>query len=116
MGVALLQAGGGDADKFAVRAQLFDIVCAAVFAGILGIVGAKLLFVLTSIDYIIEYKIPFTEIVKNGFVFYGGLLGGVFGLWLYCKIYKLPLKCFTDVFAVSIPLGHAVGRIGCFLS
>ena len=93
-----------------------DVLCAAVFAGIFGILGAKLLSIITSIDYILEYKIPFLDVMKNGFVFYGGLIGGFLGLWLYCKIYKLPLKNFADIFAVSVPLGHAFGRIGCFLS
>ncbi len=94
----------------------FDILCASVFAGIMGIIGAKLLSILTTMNYIIEYKIPFIEIIKNGFVFYGGLLGGTLGLLLYCKIFKLPFIDFADVFAVSVPLGHAVGRVGCFIS
>lgn len=98
------------------KLNTFDVLCAAVFAGIFGILGAKLLSVITSMDYIIEYKIPFINVIKNGFVFYGGLIGGFLGLLLFCKIYKLPLIDFADVFAVSVPLGHAFGRIGCFIS
>lgn len=96
--------------------EKFDILCAAVFAGIFGIVSAKLFSVITSINYILDYQVPFIDVIKNGFVFYGGLVGGFLGLLLYCKIYKLPLTDFTDVFAVSVPLGHAFGRIGCFIS
>ena len=56
-----------------------EIACSAVFAGVGGILGAKLLSVLTSINYIIEYHISFLDVVRNGFVFYGGLIGGALG-------------------------------------
>lgn len=88
----------------------------AVFACVGGIVGAKLLSILTSIPIIIAYNLSFMDIIKNGFVFYGGLLGGIFGLYIYLKIYKCKKIEFLDTFAVSVPLGHALGRLGCFFS
>ena len=93
-----------------------DAVYAACFGGMGGILGAKLLSILTSINYIIEYNLSFMDVMRNGFVFYGGLIGGFLGILLYCKIYKLSCADFFDIFAVSVPLGHAFGRVGCFLS
>ena len=47
-------------------------------------------------------------------VFYGGLLGGIgSGLW-FCRGFKLPIGEVADIVAPAIPLGHALGRIGCF--
>lgn len=93
-----------------------EAVYAACFGGIGGVIGAKLLSVLTSINYIIEYNLSFMDVMRNGFVFYGGLIGGFFGILIYCRIYKLKLADYLDIFAVSVPLGHSLGRIGCFLS
>ncbi len=94
----------------------FDAVVGAVFAGVGGIIGAKLLSIFGSIDAIAYYKLPFIEVMQNGFVFYGGLIGGFIGLVVYCKIYKESYTDYLDIFAVSVPLGHVFGRIGCFIS
>ena len=93
-----------------------DTVCSAVFAGIGGVLGAKLLSVLTSIGYIIEYHISFIDVIRNGFVFYGGLIGGVIGLVIYAKAFRLPLLPLFDLYAAGTALGHAVGRVGCLIS
>lgn len=91
-----------------------DLLYGACFALVGGILGAKLLSILTSIDIIIEYHISFIDVIKNGFVFYGGLLGGALGYFIYAKVYKIPFFDMTDNAVQSLPLGHCFGRIGCF--
>ncbi len=93
----------------------FDLACSAVF--VLGgvVIGAKLLFIIVSLPTIIELKLSLLEIISGGFVFYGGLIGGALGLLLYTKIFKVELLKIVDVYAAVIPLGHACGRVGCFL-
>ena len=50
-----------------------------------------------------------------GMVFYGGFIGAAgAGLW-YARRYALPLAPLADLTAPSLALGHALGRIGCFL-
>ena len=93
-----------------------EAVVAACFTAIGGILGAKLLSVLTSIDVIRANHLSFWEVMRNGFVFYGGLIGGAIGMFLYCKIYKADTLAYFDVFAVSVPIGHSLGRVGCFLT
>ncbi len=93
-----------------------EMVYAACFAGVGGIVGAKLLSILTSIHLIIQYQLTFMQVMQNGFVFYGGLLGGALGLFIYVKAFKCDFVKYFEIFAVSVPLGHALGRVGCFLS
>ena len=88
----------------------------SIFAAIGGILGAKILSILTSINIIIQYKIDFVSIIKNGFVFYGGLIGGFFGYFIYCKAFKKDFFSMVDIAAVALPAGHAIGRIGCFCS
>ena len=75
--------------------------------------GAKLLFVLINLKYVIENSIPFEMLMKGGFVFYGGFIGGVLGLLIYTKSFKLKFLDFAGIYATVIPLAHAIGRVGC---
>ena len=58
----------------------------------------------------------FIYLLNGGIVFYGGLLGLLFGIWLLCKIIKLDSHIVLDFIAPSIPLFHSIARIGCLLS
>ena len=99
-----------------------DSIYCAIFAAMGGIVGAKAFSLMMSVDIIVLiYKYyPFLDatmlVMQNGFVFYGGLIGGFIGIIIYCTVYKLSYADFLDIFAVSVPLGHVFGRIGCFMS
>ncbi|MBE6695532.1 MAG: prolipoprotein diacylglyceryl transferase [Ruminococcaceae bacterium] len=95
---------------------LFDIFASCAYTMIGAIIGSKLLFILVSLKQIITFKIPFINLIKGGFVFYGGLLGGILGLYIYLKQYKLSKSDFFDIYAVALPFGHAFGRIGCFFA
>ena len=101
---------------------LFDLTCCAVFTMIGAMIGAKLLFVVVTWNEIIKYfeiyplEDAIFAVIKGGFVFYGGLVGGALGLFIYVKKYKLNLSDYTDLFAAALPLGHAIGRVGCFFA
>lgn len=96
----------------------FDFACAAVYALIGAIVGAKLLFILVSLKDIIMYMreglLTFEQVLKGGFVFYGGLIGGILGFKIYGWQFKIKMADYFDVGATVLPLGHAFGRVGCF--
>ncbi len=104
-----------------VKIDKFDIACSAVFVMLGAFIGAKLLFVAVSYaeirEVILLYGLSFWQsilfVIRGGFVFYGGLIGGVLGLLLYVKCYKLSFIDFCDLFSVVLPLGHCFGRIGC---
>ena len=96
--------------------ERYDIVYSAVYAVLAGALCAKLLFIGVSLRQIIELKLSFIQILKGGFVFYGGLIGGAAGLAIYVKQFKLPAADFFDIYAAAMPLGHAVGRVGCLFA
>ncbi|MEI8347602.1 MAG: prolipoprotein diacylglyceryl transferase family protein [Pseudomonadota bacterium] len=52
----------------------------------------------------------------GGFVFYGGLIGGLLFLWLFCKIKKIPSIQVLALMAPALCFAHAIGRIGCLLA
>lgn len=49
-------------------------------------------------------------------MFYGGLLGGMLFTAIYCKKQNLKWFTFADSICAPLCLGHAIGRIGCFLA
>jgi phosphatidylglycerol:prolipoprotein diacylglycerol transferase len=99
----------------------YDIVYSAVYSMIGAAVGAKLLFIIISLNDVLEitssYGLGFWDtmlvLMKGGFVFYGGFIGGFLGLLIYVKQFKMKLLPFLDVYAAVVPLGHAFGRVGC---
>lgn len=54
--------------------------------------------------------------LQSGGTFYGGLLGGLAWTWFYTRAQKMPLLPTLDVCAAPLALGHAIGRIGCFMA
>lgn len=98
---------GMDADR--VVDVCFYIVIAA-------IVGSRLFYVFTNIKFFIASPVEIFKIWNGGLVFYGGFIGAIMVMIVFIKRYRLDLGKFCDVGAVSLPLGHFLGRIGCFFA
>ncbi len=95
----------------------------AILFGIIGLgVGAKLLYIITIIPDLIQnaYRLDLwttlLAIFQAGFVFYGGLIGGILGIYIYSKLFKISFKKLLLIIIPVIPLVHAFGRIGCFFA
>lgn len=80
-----------------------------------GLVGARLLFVLQNLDSYLDRPVQMFNIREGGLVFYGGFILATLVLVWRAKVKKLSVPGLADVLAVSLPLAHGVGRIGCFL-
>lgn len=82
--------------------------------------GASLLYVFVtwSLPQIFSFiKNGDYAFLKNtGLVFYGGLISGVLGAFLGCKISKTSLFIAEESFIPYVPLGHAIGRVGCLMA
>ena len=79
-----------------------------------GICGAKALFVLLGWQHYATGELRFWADFGTGFVFFGGLLGAVSVGLIFAVARGLNFWRGTDYFAVALPLGHALGRVGCF--
>ena len=51
----------------------------------------------------------------DGLSSFGGLLGGVVAALVFFRLRGVPLGRYGDAFAVGVPTGWAIARIGCFL-
>ena len=81
-----------------------------------GIIGAKLLYILTQIRSIIADPSTLLGELAEGFVVYGGIIGGILAGYLFCKKYKLNFLKYFDLVMPSIALAQGFGRIGCLLA
>lgn len=84
-----------------------------------AVLGARLVYVITYWRHEFAHlDHPFLEIfkIRSGLVFYGGLIGACVGTWLFSIRHRQPLWKLADALAPSIALGHAFGRIGCFMT
>ncbi len=97
------------------------ILSLAIWIGVAGILGARLLYV---IEYWDAYRRPswgatLAEILKvhqGGLVVFGGLIGAAVAFGLFVWRHRLPALALADVAAPALALGQAIGRIGCFLN
>jgi phosphatidylglycerol:prolipoprotein diacylglycerol transferase len=89
-----------------------------VLAMVGGAVGARLAYVCEH--WTQEFAdAPVWDILrfdKGGLMFYGGLIGAILVVALYFRARKVPLLQVLDLCAATLPLGHAFGRVGCFLN
>ena len=85
-----------------------------------GMAGAKLFYLLQNVKSIDWNRISELEylnsLMQGGFVFYGGLAGGAFGLWLAGRLHKIKISSYLLIIVPVIPTVHGFGRIGCYLS
>lgn len=101
------------------RAKKRDMNADAVFtiallALVFGFIGAKLLYGVTDLRNVL--KDPLLLLTGNGFVIYGGIIGGIAAAIIYCRIKKYSFLQYFDLLAPSIALAQGFGRIGCFLA
>lgn len=107
--------------RYRINGVAKDDVIYAFFYGLIGVfVGAKLLYILPRISQIANSGYDFLQalyiLFSSGFVFYGGLIGGLVMIIIYSRVYKIPTWPLFDSLLPSIPLIHALGRVGCFFT
>lgn len=81
--------------------------------------GSKALFIFTKIPEILqEFSLQKTLYIiwTSGFVFYGGLLGAIAGIWCFAHLFRIPFHSLLEVIVPGFPLFHFWGRIGCFFA
>lgn len=81
-----------------------------------GFISAKLLFFLTEWKSVLADPVSYLQNLSDGFVVYGGIIGGILCGYLYCKSRGLAFLKYFDLIMPSIALAQGFGRIGCFLA
>jgi phosphatidylglycerol:prolipoprotein diacylglycerol transferase len=84
-----------------------------VLVGVIGgLIGAKLYYVIQH-----GSEFSFSGVVSgSGLVWYGGLIGGVALMLVWAQWRGFRNLHLCDIAGICIPLGYAIGRIGCQVS
>jgi prolipoprotein diacylglyceryl transferase len=61
------------------------------------------------------FRRPLATIVKPGYMLHGGIAGGTIALFAISIITGIPLLRLLDAPALSLPLGEAIARLGCYV-
>jgi phosphatidylglycerol:prolipoprotein diacylglycerol transferase len=81
---------------------------------IAAIIGSRLFFVLVEAGHFLKNPLDIFKIWQGGLVFYGGVIFAIpVAVW-YAKKKGLDIWGTADIFAPSLAIGHAIGRLGCF--
>lgn len=82
-----------------------------------GIAGTRILhIVMFSSQYSWSDPVGWVAIWKGGLVFQGAVVLPIFYNWYATRKYKLNFWKLADIVMPCVPLGHAFGRLGCFLN
>jgi len=79
-----------------------------------AIIGSRLFFIFINATHYMKNPLDIFKIWEGGLVFYGGVLLAVPTAIWYVKKNGLAIWKTADIFAPSIAIGHALGRLGCF--
>lgn len=95
--------------------NVMDILLCAVP---LGIIGARLYYVAFRPEM---YFGPgkWGEIIKiweGGLAIYGGIIAGVIGIIIYCRVKKIPIGTALDLASFGVLIGQIAGRWGNFFN
>ena len=93
-----------------------DIIFGIFFCAIIGgMVGTRLLYYIVELPQIIKDPSILWNF-KNGYVVYGGIIGGILTSLVYCRIKKTAFLPYFDLVMPSVALAQGFGRIGCFFA
>lgn len=90
-----------------------------IFIAILGaLAGARLFYVVRfwHTDFAHRSFSAVFKIQEGGLVFQGGFIVAALALIVYALVKHLHLGQLGDLAAPALPLGHAIGRIGCLIN
>ena len=88
----------------------------AFYSIIIGIISARLYYVLFNLDYYSQNILEIFEIWNGGLAIHGGLIGGGLFALFYCHKYKVNVYRIFDICVVGLILAQAIGRWGNFFN
>ena len=81
-----------------------------------GIVGSRLAYVAANWSYYRVNPLEIVRIDQGGLIFYGGFLLACAALVIFARRHRVPVWHMADFAIPALAIGHALGRMGCFLN
>ena len=83
---------------------------------IIGIIGARLYYVMFNFKYYIENPFEILAVWHGGLAIHGGIIAGLIFTIIYCKKKNISILKVTDIVAPSLIIAQAIGRWGNFFN
>lgn len=83
---------------------------------IIGIIGARLYYVLFNLSYYLDNPVEIFQIWNGGLAIHGGIITGLLFIIYYCKKHEVNLWKMLDIIVVGLIIAQAIGRWGNFFN
>ncbi len=93
-----------------------DVLDLAIYAIPLGLLGARLYYVLFNLEYYLDNPSQILNFRGGGMAIHGALIAGVLTGYVFCKIRKINFLKMADTVMIGMPLAQAIGRWGNFIN
>ena len=100
-----------------------DVIDVALWTILLGVLGGRLYYVLTSLDYYLPKPFNLIQFIKNvfdirggGLAIYGAIILGAMGILITTRIKKMNTLKLMDAAAPGVMIGQLMGRWGNFFN
>lgn len=93
-----------------------DILELMVFVIPISLIFARLYFIVFKLDYFINNPGEIFNIRNGGLAIYGGIIGAIITIIIFCKKKKIRVLNILDYIAPFLALGQAIGRWGNFFN
>lgn len=93
-----------------------DLIDGVLWVTPFAIICARLYYCIFEWDQYASNPISILYIWNGGLAIYGGVLGAVIGLSVFCKARKIKATAMMDVVALGLLIGQSVGRWGNFMN
>ena len=100
--------------EFGVKAD--DITDGTLWVTPVAILCARIYYVAFSWADYAENPISALYIWEGGIAIYGGVLGAILGMYLFCRCRKIKFTTVLDLILMVFLLGQAIGRWGNFMN
>lgn len=98
----------GFSEDFIVNLLFFSII--------IGILGARIYFVLFNLDYYSKNPIEIFEFWKGGLAIHGGIIAALAFIIIYLKKKDVNILLILDFIVIGLIIGQAIGRWGNFFN
>ena len=93
-----------------------DLLDGVLWVAPFAIICARLYYCIFEWDQYASNPISILYIWNGGLAIYGGVLGAVIGLSVFCKVRKIKATAMMDVVSLGLLIGQLVGRWGNFMN
>ncbi len=95
------------------KARFYDLC----FYAVLGaLAGSRLVYVLSDLPTFEAHPLKIFALWEGGLIFHGGLAGATAVVIYYMRRHAIPWRQAFDSLAIGMPVGQALGRVGCFMA